>query len=95
MSLLQFAGLVIVVTLILYTAWRIGFEDGKTFTKREGAMTISRIIEAAESGDSELLDSIADIPEGNYGSRVLTYADLAAFEEAQRQKENKEKESER
>lgn len=91
MSLLQFAGLVIAVTFILYAAWRIGFEDGRTFTKLEGAMTISRIIESAQSGDSELLDSIADIPEGNYGSRVLTYADLAALEEAQKQKEEKEK----
>ena len=50
MSLLQFAGLVIAVTFILYAAWRIGFEDGRTFTKREGAMTISRIIESAQSG---------------------------------------------
>lgn len=91
MSLLQFAGLVIAVTLILYAAWRIGFEAGRVVTRREGAMTISRILEAAESGDTELLDWIADIPEGNYGSRVLTYADLAAFEEAQIQKEQKEK----
>ena len=91
MSLLQFAGLVIAVTFILYTAWRIGFEDGRDLTKQEGAMTISRILEATESGDSELLDSIADIPEGNYEKRVLTYADLAAWEEAQRQKEQNEK----
>lgn len=86
MSLLQFAGLVIAVTLILYAAWRIGFEDGKTVTKHEGAMIISRILEAAESGDSELLDWIADIPEGNYEKRVLAYADLAALDKKQKNK---------
>ena len=89
MSLLQFAGLVIAVTFILYAAWRIGFEDGIRLTMEEGAMTIQRVLNEQDAELQE--DYLIELSEDDDDKHVVTYADLAALEEAQKQKEQNEK----
>lgn len=89
MSLLQFAGLVIAVTFILYAAWRIGFEDGRRMTMEEWAMTIQKVLNEQDAELQE--DYLIELSEDDGDKHVVTYADLAALEEAQRQKEQKEK----
>ena len=84
MSLLQFAGLVVAVTLILYTAWRIGFEDGRRMTMEEGAMTIQRVLNEQDAELQE--DYLIELSEDDGDKHVVTYADLAALEEKQNNK---------